>query len=72
MADAAAMLRETGCHGVSIGRGALANPWIFRQLVEWESTGTFGPAGTFDDRLELMQRQFHYLAERVSAESAIH
>jgi nifR3 family TIM-barrel protein len=43
--DAARMLAETGCHGVSIGRGALANPWIFRQLSEWEATGEYGPAG---------------------------
>jgi nifR3 family TIM-barrel protein len=71
VADAEVMLRETGCHGVSIGRGALANPWIFRQLVEWETTGSFGPSGTFDERLALMQRQFDYLAERRGVESAI-
>jgi nifR3 family TIM-barrel protein len=71
VADAEVMLRETGCHGVSIGRGALANPWIFRQLVEWETTGSFGPSGTFDDRLELMQRQFRYLCERCGVAAAI-
>ncbi len=37
--DAERMFQETGCQGISIGRGALANPWIFRQLVEWETTG---------------------------------
>ena len=63
VADAARMLRETGCHGVSIGRGALANPWIFRQLDEWERTGTYGPAGTFLDRLALLRRQFSYLRD---------
>ena len=71
VADAARMLEETGCHGVSIGRGALANPWIFRQLAEWERTGTFSPPGNFDDRLELLQRQFGYLEERRGTESAI-
>ncbi|MCA9081420.1 MAG: tRNA-dihydrouridine synthase family protein, partial [Planctomycetaceae bacterium] len=34
IADAERMFAETGCHGISIGRGALANPWIFRQLIE--------------------------------------
>ena len=64
VADAEAMIAETGCDGVSIGRGALANPWIFRQLVEHETTGSYGPPGSFEDRLRLMKRQFGYLAER--------
>ncbi len=64
VADAVRMRRETGCPAVSIGRGALANPWIFRQLVEHETTGEFGPPGNFDDRLALLRRQFGYVAER--------
>lgn len=69
--DAAAMFRETGCHGVSIGRGALANPWIFRQLVQWESTGRYDPPGGFDDRLTLLRRQLQYAEELVGGERAI-
>jgi tRNA-dihydrouridine synthase B len=71
VADAAQMLQETGCHGVSIGRGALANPWIFRQLAEWEATGHYEPAGTFDERLELMLRQFGYLEARNGTERSL-
>ena len=63
VADAATMFVRTGCHGLSVGRGALANPWIFRQLDEWERTGTFGPAGTFRDRLRSLRRQFGYLRD---------
>ncbi|MCA9058901.1 MAG: tRNA dihydrouridine synthase DusB [Planctomycetaceae bacterium] len=71
IADAARMLRETGCHGVSIGRAALANPWFFRQLQEWEDTGTWSPAGSFEDRLELMQLQYSFLEERYGSDRAV-
>ncbi len=71
VSDAARMIRETGCHAVSIGRAALANPWIFRQLAEWEQTGSFQPAGTFDERLQLMLLQFSFLEERFPPDRAV-
>ena len=33
------LLEETGCEGVMIGRGCQGNPWIFRELNEYEETG---------------------------------
>ena len=71
IADADFMLRTTGCAGVSIGRGALANPWIFRQLLQWEQTGQCDPAGSFDARLELLLRQFRYLLEMTTEARAL-
>jgi nifR3 family TIM-barrel protein len=71
LADAARMLRETGCGGISIGRGALANPWFFRQLVQWETTGRCDPPGNFEDRLALFRSQFAFLEELRGRRSAI-
>ena len=31
--DALKMIKETGCDGVMIGRGALGNPWIFENVI---------------------------------------
>ena len=31
--DAMKMLKETGCDGIMIGRGALGNPWIFENVI---------------------------------------
>src|SRR6516225_2109881 len=62
--DAAAMFERTGCSGISIGRGALLNPWIFRQLNHWERTGEPGRSPTYDERLDFMARHFHLLVEQ--------
>ncbi len=40
---ALAMRMRTGCDGVMIGRGAQGNPWIFRELVEYDRTGLLSP-----------------------------
>jgi nifR3 family TIM-barrel protein len=61
IADAQQMLMDTGCAGVSIGRGALLNPWFFAQLRRWEETGDPGAWPTYDQRLSLMHRHFHLL-----------
>ena len=31
-ADAIYMMKETGCDGVAIGRGAMGNPWLFAEI----------------------------------------
>lgn len=38
-----AMMSQTGCDGVMIGRGAQGNPWIFRELAEYDRTGEIAP-----------------------------
>ena len=42
-ADVIAMLKQTGCDGVMIARGALGNPWIFRQVIALENGSEAAP-----------------------------
>src|SRR5207245_2569312 len=37
------MLDETGCAGVSVGRGAFYNPWIFQHTLHFLKTGELLP-----------------------------
>lgn len=69
--DAQKMMQETGCAGISIGRGALANPWIFRQLKQYEEAGKYDPPGNFEERLQLLKRQFTFLEELRGFETAM-
>ena len=63
LADAARMIDETGCHGIAIGRGALANPWVFRQLARWVEAGDPGPRAAYAERVEFMDRHVRRLCE---------
>ena len=64
IADAERMFLSTGCAGISIGRGALLNPWFFAQLCAWEETGDPGPAAGYEPRLAFMARHFHLLVNQ--------
>jgi tRNA-dihydrouridine synthase B len=61
--DVDRMVRETGCHAIAIGRGALANPWIFKQFNHWLRTGDPGPRGSYDERLTFMETHLRRLIE---------
>jgi len=60
--DARRMRTETGCDGVMIGRGALSNPWIFRQIKENEK-GLPMTQPTTEDKYRLIKSYFQLLFE---------
>lgn len=53
---AAAMLAETGCDGVMIGRAAQGNPWIFRETVQYLTDGAKLPRPDNREKKELVLR----------------
>lgn len=52
--DALSMLSKTGCDGIMVGRGALGNPWIFRDIKHFLATGEKLSPPTLDERLQIM------------------
>lgn len=54
--DAVRMQKLTGCDGVMVGRGAQGNPWIFRELVEYDRTGKIPPHPSLEELKETMLR----------------
>ena len=50
------MFEQTGCDGVMIGRGCQGNPWIFRELLAYEETGSIPERPGTDQIRETMLR----------------
>ena len=60
--DAAAMVAQTGCDAVMIGRSAASNPWIFRQIEQYTHTGSYDlPSDA--DRYQMIRTYFSMLVE---------
>jgi nifR3 family TIM-barrel protein len=57
------MIAETGCAGVSIGRGAFYDPWIFRRTEHLLRTGLLLPEPDFAERMRVMARHFERYCE---------
>jgi nifR3 family TIM-barrel protein len=57
------MLDETGCAGVSIGRGAFYNPWIFTHTQHYLRTGELRPEPGFGERVQVMRRHLALMIE---------
>lgn len=62
-AAAKRMLDETGCAGVSVGRGAFYDPWIFRRTAHFLQTNELLPEPDFAERLRVLRRHFERYCE---------
>lgn len=63
------MFDETGCAGVSMGRGAFYDPWIFRRTLEYVQncqpggTGELPAEPSFEERVRVMRRHLDLMIE---------
>jgi len=62
-ADALHMLQYTGCDGVMVGRGALGDPFIFREIAAAMQGKELPPAATMQERMAMLRRQVKELRD---------
>ena len=57
------MLERTGCAGVSVGRGAFYNPWIFHHARHYLATGELLAEPSFAERVRVMTHHLDLMIE---------
>lgn len=69
--DALRLMENTGCDFVMIARGALGNPWIFREaLALWQGKAAPPPPG-LEEKTELILKHFDLLLEEKGEYAAV-
>lgn len=69
--DAVAMLEQTGCAAVMIGRGALGRPWLFGQIVDLLTMGSYRPDPSGAERLAIALDHLRLCADLKGEHTAI-
>lgn len=65
------MLEYTGCDAVMIGRGALGNPWIFREINAYLKDGTIFEKPRHEELKEMMLQHLDSLVELKGERTAV-
>lgn len=66
--DAKKMFEQTGCDAVMIGRAALGNPFIFKQIKHYLKTGELLGTPTVKEKIEMAQTHARLMAEQYGEE----
>lgn len=61
--DAKRMFEYTNVDGIMIGRAALGNPWLIRDLVDYFEDGTIHTPPTKEEKLDTMLRHMELLCD---------
>ena len=70
--DAKKMIDETGCDAIMIGRGALGNPWLIRQSIDYIDYGIEPQKVTLVEKLEMLKKHAELLSEIRPEKVAMH
>lgn len=70
--SAKAMMEETGCAGVAVGRAAWGNPWIFREVNTYLAQGVVLPPPSREERLSMAERHLKGLVAEKGEYIAVH
>ncbi len=62
--DARLMFEQTGCDGIMIARGALGNPWIFREIELFLKKGTSFIRPDFEMIKDMLVKHLHLLTDK--------
>lgn len=61
--DAKAMLEETGCDAIMIGRGLLGDPWLIKQCVEYLETGAYCETASLEEKFYFARKHAKRLCD---------
>lgn len=69
--DVQRMLNETGCDAVLAARGAIGNPWLFKNTGYFLKTGKLHPSPSVDDRIKVMLRHLDMMIKLYTEKRAV-
>ncbi len=69
--DAKRMIEETGCDAVMIGRAALGNPWLIKDIVNYLNKGILPKEIEKSEKIEMCFKHLNYLLEFKPEKTAV-
>lgn len=69
--DAKKMIEETGCDAVMIGRAALGNPWLIKDIVNYLNEGILPKEIEKNEKIEMCFKHLNYLLEFKPEKTAV-
>lgn len=70
--DAQKMIDETSCDAIMIGRGALGNPWLIKECVEYLDNGKEPKKVELEEKIAMIKKHAELLTQIKNEKIAIH